>query len=76
MEGKCYSANETIIGKASDWKDITMAIQKEVNLGTCHSVFTIEKLILTISCLQERVVRAKVQNTANPVQKPQVFKGL
>ena len=46
-----------------------MATQQWVNLHTCHTVFTIEKLILSISCPRERVGGSKVQNIANHVQR-------
>ena len=41
-----------------------MATYSQVNVSTCHTVLTVEKLILTISCRQERVCEAKAQNTA------------
>ena len=46
-----------------------MATQQWVNLHTSHTVFTIEKFILSISCPRERVAWSKVQNIANHVQR-------
>ena len=40
-----------------------MATMSRVNLGTCHPFFTVEKLVLTISCRQERVGGTKAQKT-------------
>ena len=39
-----------------------MVTQSQVNLATCHTVFTVEKFILTITRPQEREGRAKWQN--------------
>ena len=58
LEGRCQKANE-VIGKASHWQEVTMAPQPQLNLGTCHTVLTEEKLVLSISWPQKRVGGAK-----------------
>ena len=56
------SINYDEIGKARDWHEVTMATSPWGNFGTCPTVFTVEKLTLAISRLQERVGGAKWQN--------------
>ena len=41
------------LSKWGNWQEVTMATEPHVNLSTCHNVFTVEKLILTISCPEE-----------------------
>ena len=70
LEGKYHKANEEI-DKGSKWQEVTMVTKPWVNLSTCHTVFMVGKLILTINnnnnyyyyCPQERVYGVKVQNT-------------
>ena len=52
-------ANEVNLAKLARGSPGNLAT---VNLGICQIVFTVDKLIFTISCLQKRVGRAKVQN--------------
>ena len=44
-----------------------MVTQSQANLATCHTVFTVEKFILTITKPQETEVRAKWQNMYHKV---------
>ena len=48
LEGWCHKTNEAT-GKASNWQEVTLAIEPQVNLSNCLTVFTLEKVMLAIS---------------------------